>query len=135
MSLLTLIITFGAAVAVVTGFVRWVWPLILTGVRVLVSFKNAVLGTEEVRHPDTGAVLVPEQPGIGSRMATLEVAVTELVRNNRRLDEHAVVLGNHDGRLERLEKASEERTAARTETVELLRVVDTALRSDPPEGQ
>lgn len=131
--MLELIIAFGGAAAVVIAFLRWVWPLIKTGAHVLVSFKNAVLGTEEVRHPDTGAVLVPEQPGIGSRMATLEVAVTELVRNNRRLDEHAVVLGSHDARLDRLEKASDERTAARTETVELLRVVDTALRTQPVE--
>lgn len=127
MSVLTLIVTFGAAAAVIAAFLRWVWPQAKTGARVLVAFKNAVLGTEEVKHPDTGAVVVPAQPGMGPRMATLEVAVTELVRNNRRLD-------NHEVRLDRLEKASEERTAARTETVELLRVVDTALRSDPPEG-
>lgn len=86
--MLAFIITLGAAVGVVWAFLKWVWPFVKTGVGVLVAFRNAVLGTEEVRHPDTGVVLVPEQPGIGSRMATLEVAVTELVRNNRRLDDH-----------------------------------------------
>jgi hypothetical protein len=127
-SLLTLIITFGAAVAVVTAFIRWVWPQITTGARVLIAFKNAVLGTDEVTHPDTGAVVVPAQPGMGNRMATLEVAVTELVRNNRRLD-------NHEARLDRLEKGVEERTVNRTESVEMLRVIDTALRTPPREDQ
>lgn len=86
--MLELIIAFGAAAAVVWSFLKWVWPLGKTGAHVLIAFRNAVLGTEEVRHPDTGRVVVPAQPGIGSRMATLEVAVTELVRNNRRLDDH-----------------------------------------------
>lgn len=121
-----IIITAAALLTALTVIYKWVWPWVRTGTRVLVAFKNAVLGTEEVKHPDTGAVLVPEQPGLGSRMATIEVAVVELLRNNRRLDDHEVRLG-------RLEEASAERTAARTETVELLRVVDTALKTQPPE--
>lgn len=127
MSVLSLIVTFGAAAAVIAAFLRWVWPQVKTGVHVLVAFKNAVLGTEEVRHPDTGAVVVPAQPGLNARVASIEVTLTELARTHRRLDDH-------ETRLARLEKGTEERTAARTETVELLRVVDTALRSDPPEG-
>ncbi len=123
---LELIITFGAAVAVVWSFLKWVWPLIRTGATTLVAFKNAVLGTDEVIHPDTGKTLVPAQPGLGSRVASIEVTLSELVRTNHRLD-------GLEGRVDSLERASAERTAARTETVELLRVVDTALKTQPPE--
>lgn len=122
-----IIITAAALLTALTVIYKWFWPWVKTGAHVLTAFKNAVLGTEEVKHPDTGAVLVPEQPGLGSRMATIEGAVVELLRNNRRLDDHELRLG-------RLEEASAERTAARTETVELLRVVDTALKTTPPEG-
>lgn len=124
--MLELIIAIGAAAAVVLGFLRWVWPQVKTGAHVFVAFKNAVLGTEEVKHPDTGKVLVHAQPGLNVRVASMEVALSELVRTNHRLDDH-------EGRLRRLELGVGERTAARTETVELLRVVDTALRTNPPE--
>lgn len=124
--MLELIITVGAAAAVVLAFWRWAWPRIKGVARDLSAFKAAVLGRDEVTHPDTGQTLVPAQPGLGGRMATIEVAVTELLRNNRRLDDHEIRIG-------RLEQGVEERTAARTETVELLRVVDTALKTPPPE--
>jgi hypothetical protein len=125
---LELIITFGAAVAVIWGFLKWVWPRLKVAAQTVVAFKNAVLGTEEVLHPDTGKTLVPAQPGLGARVASIEVTLTELVRTNRRLDDHERRLGS-------LEEASAERAAARTETVELLRVVDTALKTQPPEEQ
>lgn len=96
--MLELIVTLGAAVAVVWGFLKWVRPIVKTGIHILVAFHNTVIGTDEVTHPDTGQVIVPAQPGIGSRMATLEVAVTELVTNNRRLDDH-------ERRIARLEEA------------------------------
>lgn len=124
MSILTLVIAFGGALAVVVGFLRWVWPRATVAADVVVAFKNAVLGTDEVTHPDTGMVLVPAQPGLNARVASIEVAVHELVQTNRRLDDH-------EGRIGRLEEGAAERSAARTETVELLRVVDTALKSDP----
>lgn len=126
--MLELIIAFGAAAAVILGFLRWVWPQVKTGTHVMVAFKNAVLGTEEVRHPDTGRVLVEAQPGLNARVASIEVAVHEIAKTHRRLDDH-------EGRIGRLEQGAAERTAARTETVELLRVVDTALKTTPPEDK
>lgn len=126
MTTLGFIITLGAAGAVLLGVARWLWPRIKEAFRVFEAFKDAVLGREATLHPDTGVELVPAQPGLGARVASIEVAVMEIARTHARLD-------NHENRLSRLESAENERAMARTETIELLRVVDTALRTDPPE--
>lgn len=123
-----LIITLGAVGAVILAVLRWAWPKVKTFSRAVGEFKDAVLGREATVHPDTGAELVPAQPGLGARMASIEIAVGELARTHRRLD-------SHEARIAALEQAATERAMARTETIEMLRVVDTALRTDPPEDQ
>jgi hypothetical protein len=123
---LELIISLGAACAVIAGLVRWLGPRFKSGIKTFGDFKAAVLGREAVVHPETGKELAPAQPGLGTRVASIEVAVTELVRVHGRLNDH-------ESRIGRLELAEQERALARTETVELLRVVDTALRTNPPE--
>lgn len=124
--MLELIITIGAACAVLAGFWRWALPRLRGITHDLIAFKAAILGRDAVKHPETGVTLVPAQPGLGTRVASIELAVIQIARTHQRLDDH-------EQRLARLERGVEERTAARTETVELLRVVDTALKTPPPE--
>lgn len=61
---------------------------------------DVMLGRPAILHPETGEVLVPETPGIGTRMAHIESwqtrtdvilekmadTTSELVRTNRRID-------------------------------------------------
>lgn len=42
------------------------------------STSEALLGRDEIRHPDTGEVLVEATPNIGARMARIEGAVVTL---------------------------------------------------------
>lgn len=42
------------------------------------SAREALVGREEIRHPDTGAVLVKATPGLGQRLAHIEENLTVL---------------------------------------------------------
>lgn len=92
------------------------------------AFKDAILGREEILHPDTGAVLAPAVPGIGSRMATIEAAVVEMANTHARVDRLEV-------RVTALEAKDVERALARTESIELMRTIDAAIKSTPQENQ
>ena len=121
--MLELIIALGAAGAVIVGVWRWALPRIRSGARTYGAFKDAVLGREAVTHPDTGAEIIPASPGLGHRMSTVETAVVRLAESQARWDDH-------ENRIARLEKAESERIVSRAESIELLRTIETALRSD-----
>lgn len=91
------------------------------------AFKDAILGRDQIVHPDTGAVLVEAVPGIGSRMATIEAAVVEMATTHARVDRLEV-------RVAHLEEKEVERALARTESIELMRTIDAALKADPSPG-
>ena len=74
----------------------------------------------------TGKEISPALPGIGQRMATIETALGQLVNLHRRLD-------LHEERLHLLESKDHERALARTESIEMLRAMDTAMRSHTPD--
>lgn len=122
--MLELIIALGAAGAVLIGVWRWASRRVRSGVHTYGAFKDAVLGREAVLHPDTGAEIVPASPGLGHRMSTVETAVVRLAESQARWDDH-------ESRIARLEKAEGERLVSRTESIELLRTIETALRSNP----
>lgn len=90
------------------------------------AFKDAILGREEILHPETGVVLAPAVPGVGARMATIEDAVVKMA------DTHLQVEDLRD-RVSVLEKKDLERAMARTESIELMRTIDAAIRSTPEE--
>lgn len=88
------------------------------------SARDSLLGRDAILDTITGKELAPALPGIGQRMDTIETALTQLV------DVH-VRLNSHEKRLLDLERMDMERAIARTETIEMYRTMDTALRSQP----
>ena len=60
MSILSLIVTFGAAAAVIAAFLRWVWPQVKTGAHVLVAFKEVEDGLSSV----AGAAVAAYDQGV-----------------------------------------------------------------------
>lgn len=92
------------------------------------AFKDAILGREEILHPDTGVILAPAVPGIGARMATIETAVVEMANTHLRVD-------RLEERVSHLEARDVERALARTESIELMRTIDAALKSTPEENK
>lgn len=133
------IIALGAVTAVFGGWWRWGWPRYVAIRITLKEFRDSVLGRPPVLHPDTGEQLLPAVPGIGARQANIEgqlevlnSAVISLTQTTAALANQAQRLDDHERRLGILEEARDERTLARTETVELLRVMDTAMKTPPP---
>lgn len=124
----------GASLVVILGFVaawfRWARPK-WRGVKSdVVAGRDALLGREAVHDSITGKQIAPALPGIGQRVASLEEstsfigsALSKLADTHARLDDHAV-------RIKRLEAATDERTLARTESIELLRTIDTAFKAE-----
>lgn len=48
---------------------------------------DTIVGREAILHPDTGVVLVPATPGLGSRMATMETALANLSDTKSAMEE------------------------------------------------
>ena len=121
-----------AAVGTALGFLAVGWRrgrrVFREGRKDARAFKDAILGREEILHPDTGAVLAPAVPGIGARMATIETAVVEMANTHLRVD-------RLEERVAHLEAKDIERALARTESIELMRTIDSALKSTPEENQ
>lgn len=88
------------------------------------AFKDAILGRDEIVHPETGKVLAPAVPGIGARMATIETAVVEMANTHLRVD-------RLEERVSTLEAKDMERALARAESIELMRTIESALNSTP----
>lgn len=126
------VILAGGVTGVLAGWWRWGHPL-WVAIRVTArEFRDAVLGRPPVLHPDTGAQLAPAVPGIGARQAHMEDQLVVLTGAVAALAHQGQRLDDHDRRIGALEEAAAERTLARTETVELLRTMDTAMKSKPP---
>lgn len=125
-----LVLGLVALVSALGAWVRWARPR-WRGVKSdTVAMRDSLLGREAVVDSITGKELSPALPGIGQRVASLEestavigAALARMADTNQRLD-------SHDQRLRRLEQAADERTLARTESIEMLRTIDTAIRAD-----
>lgn len=121
-------------VLILTGLVawfRWVRPKWRGFKKDATAARDSILGREAQHDSITGKEILPALPGIGQRVASLEentavmaAAVRSLADTHKRLD-------THDERISRLERGASERELARTESIELLRTIDNAIRSDP----
>lgn len=127
--LITAIVGVLAILGALVAFVRWVRPKWREMKHDARAGRDALLGREAVYDSITGKEITPALPGIGQRVASLEetsaataVALTRLADTHTRIDglEH---------RVSRLERGDAERTLARTESIELLRTIDTVARN------
>ncbi|MEV6287393.1 hypothetical protein [Kribbella sp. NPDC051770] len=57
---------------------RWVVKRVRRFSRKVNDAADTLLGRDEIRHPDTGDVLVQATPGLGRRLASIEGALTSL---------------------------------------------------------
>lgn len=106
------------------GYVKWLRPKALQVSRDVRASRDALLGREAIYDSITGEPISPALPGIGHRVATLELAVVQLADMKA---EHRSL----DQRVSRLEKAEGDRAHARTESIELLRTIEAAIQADP----
>lgn len=118
------IVAFSAAIAAVYTAWRRTTKVVSEGRKDVRAFRDAILGRDEIVHPDTGKVLAPAVPGIGARMATIEAAVVEMANTHLRVDRLEVRVAN-------LEEKEVERALARTESIELMRTIESAIKADP----
>lgn len=81
-----LAVTFGGLV--VLGIVgRWIVKRVRRWSVKLEQVREVLVGREEIRHPDSGRVLVDATPGIGMRLATIEETLVVLGSTDRGLQE------------------------------------------------
>lgn len=123
-----LVIAIGGAAAVLAALLHRARRAYKKGKREVTAFKVAVMGRDAIIHPETGEELAPAVPGMGTRMATIEEAVVSMADERKRVDrlEERVIV---------LEQKDMERALARTESIELMRTIDAAIKSTPQENQ
>lgn len=146
-----LIIGIGSALVILAGAYKVLWrgkgdkgsenykPGWAKGILLdLRALRDAILGRDAVRDSITNEVKIPPLPGIGMRMAHQEAmsleqserlaeltrALTTLVDQGRRLDEH-------DGRLAALESAAVERVVSKAESAAAWRAMEAATLAKP----
>jgi hypothetical protein len=123
---LELILLLGGVLGLVGTWLKWVRPKLRTLRRETRAARDSLLGREAQHDSITGKEISPALPGMGQRMATIETALGQLVNLHERLD-------SHEKRLSDLEHMDYQRALARTESIEMLRTIDTAIRSSPKE--
>lgn len=96
------IVGSAGGLVLVWAFARKAGASIKIGLGKFKRLIEALIGRDEIRHPDTGALLVAAQPDLNSRLGNVENAVvrmadatTELARLSHRVDGIAVTLDNH----------------------------------------
>ena len=128
-----LVLTFLSILALLAAFFKWLRPKFRRAARDIQAGRDALVGRDAVVDSITGKELAPALPGVGQRTAALEDSVTMLTTAMTKLADTHVRLESHDRRIGRLEQAASERTLARTESIEMLRTMDTAFRAERKE--
>ena len=122
---LTLVLSATAVLALIVGYARWIHPRWGRATRTWEGIKETILGREAVVDNATGRELVPAQPGMASRLSTLEDAVKTLA------DQH-VAIQDHERRISDLEHARVERVVAQAESAAMWSTLEKAHGSTPP---
>lgn len=89
--------------------------------------SETLLGREEIRHPDTGAVLLEATPGLGNRLAHMETAIvalsdtrTALGELGQRVDVVTETLASHMSRTERDASRRHEEQTSMWRTIQVI---------------
>lgn len=126
---------------ILIGALRWLRPRWRSAGRTWVAFRDTFLGRDEIVDTTTpGRIIEPALPPLGVRLANVESAVSELVKQDARLThvegDVATLKGEvADLKLGRVERVvTQAESAAMLNMVERLHEVDPSPRPDPPEG-
>lgn len=134
MNTLQFILLAGGVITLLAGWLRWWRPKFRVAHRDVRAVKDSLLGREAVNDSITGRELSPAIPGIGQRMAVIEEAVAAIASNQTQMNHVVQEVDDLKGRVASLEAQELTRAMARTESIEMLRTIDTAIRSSPSDG-
>lgn len=126
------IIGLAAVVGVIFGFFKWVRPAFRKFVRDFVAARDSLIGRDEIRDSITDEVKVPALPGIGKRVATIELAVATLVQQQAEIAQLKSSSDDHRQRIEKLEAAALERAMSHAESAQAFKTIETAIKTTPP---
>lgn len=124
---------------------KWARPRLAEAKADRIAQRDAIIGRPAIKDSITGDELVPALPGIGQRMANTEQQMTSLAEAMTKLaDSHQLInkigqqvaantegLASHNERITVLEEMKGERVLSKFEQIQLLKTMDTALKSDP----
>lgn len=100
---------------VVLGVIgRWIVKRMRRWGGKLEQVREVLVGREEIRHPDSGRVLVDATPGIGMRLATIEETLVALGNTDRRLQDVGLQVGTLTDQLSQHITEANELELART---------------------
>lgn len=85
-------VTAGLIAAGAVG--RWMVRRVRRFAAKLESAREALVGREEIRHPDTGAVLVPATPSLGQRLVGIETGQRLIEENLTSLSNTRTEMGD-----------------------------------------
>lgn len=111
---------------VVAGWVKIIHPRLRNGARTWDGIKETILGRDAVIDKATGRQLVPAQPGMANRLASLETTV-------RQIADQQVILNDHERRITDLEKGRVERVATQIENAAMWQGVASLTDADEKE--
>lgn len=133
------VITVGAVVGVLAAGRRWARPKLKAFVADVRKIRDSILGREPQYDSITGEERVPELPGIGVRMAHIEVrADTQDVRLDKittaleKVADQTVAISDLQDRVTKLELAAVERVVGKAESIAAYRAIEAAHESHPP---
>ena len=127
----TLIISLGAAGAVLAGWWRWLrpkWRAVRQDSR---AIRDTLVGRDAITDSITGKEIAPAIPGIGDRMASQETQTAEIARAVTALAESHRRIDDLDHRVTAIEQGHQlERLAGKAESVQLYRFLETVTKDE-----
>jgi len=130
-ALLAALLTGATLIGVIVGWVRWIQPRIELRIRTREGIRETILGRPAVVAKATGRVLADAQPGLATRLDTLEGLVAQIADQQK-------TLAAHEHRITELENARVERVATQLESTAMWegigRLHDGPDRDDPPDS-
>lgn len=112
---------------------RWIRKRVRNIARRANNAVDTLLGREEIRHPDTGVVLVPATPGLGERLATMEDTLNNLSDTRAEMSALTARVDNLASSLEQHINESQELDIARAqEHSKMWDAIKAIAQSEPP---
>lgn len=131
-------LTVIALLTVVIGWMRWMRPRYRETKQDARAIRDVIVGRPPTFDSVTRQEIQPALPGLGLRLAHQEVqlaevatAVARVAETTQQLVEVNKTLGDHDGRIKKLEEAAVERIYSRADSTAAWKAIDAALNSTP----
>lgn len=121
-----------ALAVVVAGWAKWFLPRWRKVWRRANSALDTIGGSDAIVDPSSGRELRPAQPPLGTRLASLEDAVVQIVGVVTEMSELRNTVSQHEERLGSLEHAAIERVVSKAESAAAWTAIAEAQKAPPP---